>query len=649
MLTKLMSDRAQAEYVRLQQKLMASANPPKNFLRWRSNTNDKDASVIGDISTGWGTTWSKGSPLLIPDVPCGCIEIIVPPPPPPVPVPTFRGVGQWAVDAADGSPVCGVLSTVTDASRNIYVLGYYTNSITIYNYLQVEDGIIVESPYGILNSLNPSNNLFLIKYTPNGSVVWATSINALAATDGSYSNQTDAGNFLVIDSRGFLTVTFLIPQSPTTKTINIYNAGISVAGQIQTTLYGSLSLSTTQISFGLTQFDASGMVQWMTTASAGSPYAICTDVLRNINVCGTTTSNILFNTIGTVNPLNQEISVTPVFTLVGGSSQTGFLVKYDSSGTVKWAANQLSNPGRDIFPYSLVADRYTNLYMLGSFTNNILFNTYRRVQGGVVQTFPFGTMRSLLNAESTDIFLVKYTSIGVCDWATGLLGVAGNRVNRGLALTIDASQSLCVAGSFNSYPLLLNDASDSIFQTVRLTPFANLYSYASTGANSAIFLAKYNTDGKAIWATSMISLSTGVAADFARSLVTDLSNNIYLACTYSAPLTLNNYISVFNSTIQTTPYGILQTVTGSTALVAYSSIGRVLWAASQSGTSPLAHGITIDGSNNLILVGERTAPLTVQNFEQTQTDLPSTIQETPFGILNRVGSAYGFIAKYSSR
>jgi hypothetical protein len=255
-------------------------------------------------------------------------------------------------------------------------------------------------------------------------------------------------------------------------------------------------------------------------------------------------------------------------------------------------------------------------------------------------------MTSLANAESLDIFLTKYTTIGICDWATGLLGMAGNRTNKGLAITIDASQTLCLTGSFDSYPLQINDASSATFQTVHLTPFANLYSYASTGTHSAIFLAKYTIDGKAVWATSMISQSIAQA----RSLITDSSNNIYLACTYDIPLTLNSYNSVYNSAIQTTPYGILSTSTGSTAIVAYSPQGLVQWAASQSGTSPIAHGVAIDGSNNLILVGQRNIyALQIQNFVQTQTELPGTIQETLFGILpGSVTSPYAFVAKYRS-
>ena len=398
----------------------------------------------------------------------------------------------------------------------------------------------------------------------------------------------------------------------------------NVAGRINPggALYGYINQAGTG-GFGVVQYEGTtGSVRWATQAPTGIPFSICSNSIGDTMLCGTTNGNLqLFSATGTL--ASSQVVTTLYGTLTGSGSGSGFLIQYDSSGIVQWATNQL---GQDIVPYSLATDRHANTYVTGRFTNSIQFNNYIRLTSGSVVTLPFGTMTG---PGSTDTFLVKYRVNGLCDWATGLLG----SISSGLAITVDSSTNLCLTGTFNS-PLQLNDASSSPFQTVNLTPFANLYSY---DASAATFLARYTDEGKALWATTQ----TGVAP----SLVTDLSNNIYVACTYAPSLILNSYTSVYNSAIQTSRYGILQT--GSSAIAAYSPQGRVLWTASQGSTS-VAHGIAIDPSQQLLLVGERgNQPLAVQSFTQNQTQLPLTIQQTLFGTLpGSSTNTYGFLAKY---
>jgi len=624
-LTKLISDRAQAEHVRLQQKLQALPNPPKNFLRWRSNTNDKDASVIGDVNAGWGTTWTRGNTLLVPDVPCGCVEVIVPPPPPPVPVPTFRGIAQWAVDAGESVTLdssCAAISVVTDLCGNLYVAGYYSQPMNVYSYTMEVSGTIQETIYGWLDSYSYPYSLFLIKYNSSGTVLSAASIIGVDPTPFAI-----AGTYLTIDAFDCITVCFrlanhvyypIFPSLTPSQNVPYSNA----AGRINpgAAIYGYINQAGTG-GFGVVQYEGStGSVRWATQAPTGIPFSICSNSIGDTMLCGTTNGNLqLFSATGT---LVSDIVVTTLYGTLTGSD-SGFLIQYDSSGIVQWAANQL---GQDVVSYSLATDRHANVYVTGRFTNSIQFNSYIRLDSGSVVTYPFGTMTG---TGSTDTFLVKYRVNGLCDWATGLLGSTSS----GLAITVDSSSNLCLTGTFTT-PLQLNDVSGVTFPNVNLTPFANLY---STDASAATFLARYTDEGKAVWATTQTGAST--------SLVTDQSNNVYLACTYAPSLILNNYTSVYNSTIQTSRYGILQT--GTSAIAAYSSQGRVLWAASQ-GTTSVAHGIAIDPSQQLLLVGERgNQPLTVQSFTQIQTQLPLTIQQTLFGTLPGSSSnTYGFLAKY---
>uniref|UniRef100_A0A6C0JZK8 Uncharacterized protein n=1 Tax=viral metagenome TaxID=1070528 RepID=A0A6C0JZK8_9ZZZZ len=620
-LTKLISDRTQAEHVRLQQKLMALPNPPKNFLRWNSNTNDKDASVIGDVMAGWGTTWTRGNTIMIPEVPCGCIEINVPFVPP-VPIPTFYGLAQWATDVMENDNLCEIQSVVADLSGNVYVLGYVqspTIYIPFYSYVGVS-GDIEEISYGTLpEEVSGTSYSPLVKYDSEGTVLWATCLtNTGSPLDGS------GGTRLAIDLSGNLNLVL-----PLQGTARLYDFVLSPppGGEIQLSSYGTVPYAANR--YVLAQYSPNGTVRWCTYADNCTPLGICTDIIGQIAICGSVPA--------ASNPSFYNAPATLYGSIASSSSSNGFVIQYNRNGQVQWAANQ-SSPSL-MRCNAIAPDRYGNLYVSGICQDAVTLNSFNRVQSTVIQQFTFGTLPV---TGATTAILFEYNSFGACQWATTL---GSNCFPRAIAVDISSS-SMYVTANFTTVPFTLNDASDVVTDSVnprdiRVIPFAQVV------AGTGILLARYSPAGKCQWATTLVSADSRAIAT---TIATDLCGNLYMGGQYGSPLTVQRYSGLLNQRLLLQPYGTFST-RNSTFLAGYTANGTVLWALSDGSGSCVLNGLAVDSSmNRLYCVGGRArVPFQVNSFQQIQTDLPATIQQTPFGILANDTNFYGFLASYTTR
>jgi hypothetical protein len=612
MLTKLISDRTQAEHVRLQQKLMASPNPPKNFLRWNSNTNDKDASVIGDITNGWGTTWTRGNTLLVPDVPCGCIEVIVPYIPP-VPIPTFYGLAQWATDGLSATTVCEIQDVATDASDCIYVIGYTESieQIPFYNYRGVGlDGTIQESIYGILPEVVTGTSVSpLVKYDSSGTVLWATCITNCGNLFSGYGRKS-----LAIDPSGNLNIALAVND---TATLYTFTGDPSVpGGEIQLSAYGTVSASNNR--YMLAQYTANGTINWVTYANNCIPCGICTDPIGRISVCGSVSS--------ATNPTFYSAPSTLYGTIDCSNSANGFIAHYTNNGQVQWSATQ-SSP-TSMICRGIAADSRGNLYVAGRCTDAVTPNSFFRVQSSVIEQVPFGT---LTTSSVPTTVLCEYRSNGACQWTTRI----GSATTHGI--TVNGS-SIYVTSNFTNVPFTIYDVSDCVSRVIRDTSFAQV----TTGAG--ILVTQYSTLGKCRWATTLVSADLNVTV--ASAIATDSSGTLYIGGKYESPLTINAYTGIQNQQLLVQPYGSFDT-SNATFIAAYTSSGRVQWATSDGSANCFANGLATDSSQNLYFVGGRShVPFQINSFKQIQTDLPTVIQQTPFGLLANTTDTYGFLAKY---
>ncbi len=284
--------------------------------------------------------------------------------------------------------------------------------------------------------------------------------------------------------------------------------------------------------------------QWAKSAD-GSDYesetSVAVDVSGNSFVTGNfRSSTITFDTVTLTN--------------VSVGSEDMFIVKYDSSGNVLWA----KSAGGSILDRvrSVAVDSLGNSYAGGTFNSPSL---------------TFGTT-TLINASAGyDLFLVKYDPNGNVLWAKGVGGNSNEFVN---TVVTDASGNCYAAGYFYSPSLT--------FGTNTIT----------NSGSPDLFLAKYDSNGNALWAKSAIGDPSGM--EIISSITTDKSENCYATGSFN-----------YGTTVTFGTYTLTTAGNQDLFIVKYDSSGNVLWANSEGGTSyDRATSVVADNfGNNIYLAG----------------------------------------------
>jgi len=203
---------------------------------------------------------------------------------------------------------------------------------------------------------------------------------------------------------------------------------------------------------------------------------------------------------------------------------------------------------------SVCTDASGNVYMTGSFKST---------------TITFGTT-TLTNADSSDIFIVKYASNGTVLWAKR---AGGTESDEGNSVTTDASGNVYVTGYFSSPTI-----------TFGSTTLTNV----GAGFND-FFIAKYDAAGTVLWAKS----AGGDVYDYGQSVTTDASGNVYVTGTFTSPT-----IIFGTTTLSPTPSS------GGIFIAKYDAAGTVLWAKSASGYGEeYGQSVATDASGNVYVTG----------------------------------------------
>jgi hypothetical protein len=309
----------------------------------------------------------------------------------------------WA-KSAGGTDVDYGRSVTTDASGNVYVMGYfYSPTITFGTTTLTNAGTTGYS------------DMFIAKYDAAGNVLWAKSAVGIDSDRG-YSVTTDAsGNVYVTGSFDSPTITFGTTTLTNAGYTDIfiakydaagnvlwakseggtsYDEGYSVAtdasGNVYVTGYfiSSITFGTTTLSNAgeedmfIAKYDAAGTVLWAKSEGGTSNdyfRSVSTDASGNVYVTGYFYSPTI--TFGTT-------------TLTNAGGFDIFIAKYDAAGNVLWAKS--AGGTDDDLGYSVTTDASGNVYVTGSFDS---------------PTITFGTT-TLTNAGSVDMFIAKYDGTG---------------------------------------------------------------------------------------------------------------------------------------------------------------------------------------------------------------------------------------------
>jgi hypothetical protein len=296
-------------------------------------------------------------------------------------------------------------SIAVDAGGNVYVTGKFESDTLTF-------GPITLRKVGRVN-------IFLVKYDPNGQVLWAKSAGT------SEEGKSPVSHITTVDASG-----------------NVYLAG---SFSSSTLTFGSTTLRNAgESDIFLVKYDPNGQVLWAKSVGGEGdeePRGIAVDAQGNIYVTGYFGSSNL--TIGSTTLGNARG--------IWGHPFDIFVMKYGPDGQVVWAKSiggWGDEGGEDI-----TVDASGNIYVTGTFwSDSLIFgSTILRFGTNVWgrATITVGDTRYIFVGA---IFVVKYNPNGEVVWAKGISG--GELYSRGIA--VDARGNVYVIGQCGKESLTLD-------------------------------------------------------------------------------------------------------------------------------------------------------------------------------------------------
>jgi len=565
------------------------------------------------------------------------------------------GTVLWATRIA-GTGNDSTAAVATDSFGNVFVTGYYSAALTLYNANAVSGATLTitggydcfvakySSTGYIVGGTPASSNIVVdLTYTGttlspyvNGSNQTALTATTVAATgfyvggpsnyfNGSVSELLIYNNTLTTNQRsaveGYLASKWGVKSSlPNTHPFYVtpaFNRAFSPTDVPTCALWldaadNSTMNSTTTVT---TWNDKSGLSNTMTGTATwtgsnmtfnGSTQAFSnTSVVfpyTNFSMFGVysnTTApaasaymNVMYATGGY--PMIGTYDVNKFVTARGVIGNTGAL-----SGQVGWAAQIAGTTTSGEIGYGIATDSSGNVFVTGEYGAALtLYNT----GGGTGATLPF--------TGGADCFVAKYSSAGAVVWATR---IAGSGYDDGYGIATDSSGNVFVTGYYQVSLTLYNTGG---------TAGASL----TSAGGYECFVAKYSSGGAVSWAAQI----AGAGNDFGNAIATDSSGNVFVTGYYGAALTLYNTGGGTGATLAYTG--------GTDCFVAkYSSAGAVVWATRIVSTlADIGYGIATDSSGNVFVTGQYQAAVTLYN---TGGGTGATLTSAGYDC---------FVAKYSS-
>ncbi len=321
------------------------------------------------------------------------------------------GNALWALSLQNMGGTSGQECTAIaiDNEGYIYCSGNFYNDSLLIHYKHnnsISDTIIPNSGNGVQNN---NADIFLIKYTADGDLVWANKYGGADVTESSSCMAIDANN-------------------------NILIGGYMMSG---TAILGIDSLTSKGKTDGIImKLDPNGNVLWANQVGSTNEdriYAVKAN--NNIYLTGYFTADL---SCGKDTLTNNN------------SSQDIFLIKLDSLGSIIWAKSFAGNG--DDYPFELSLDNNNEGILLSG-----LYLSSSIVIGN-------DTLQNNGSYGTRDIFLAKIDSIGNEKWA---VPIGGNDYEDLPSIAYGSGQHFYLTGSFNSQSMVLGSNtlvnSNSIF------------------------------------------------------------------------------------------------------------------------------------------------------------------------------------------
>jgi|JI9StandDraft_1071089.scaffolds.fasta_scaffold10786_5 hypothetical protein len=249
--------------------------------------------------------------------------------------------------------------------------------------------------------------------------------------------------------------------------------------------------------------------------------------------------------------------------LVSSGGDDAFVAKYSNAGVYQWAI-KIGSAGNETAE-GVSVDASGDVYVSGGFFNTIDFN-------------PGAGVNNLVSSGSDDIFVAKYSSAGVYQWAIKI-GGTGSDVSRSCAY--DATGNVYVTGRLGSANADFDPGAGSAL--------------LSTAGNDDIFLAKYSSAAGAYQWAFRVGAGNG---DSGEGVSTDGSGTAFLTGFFQSTADFNpgagtnNLISAGNDDIY---------------VASYTSAGAYSWAFRIGGTNQ-------DQGRNVVYSSIGTGALAVTGY-----------------------------------
>jgi hypothetical protein len=297
-----------------------------------------------------------------------------------------NGTFIWA-KAIGGASHDGVKDILVDISGNIYVTGFYSDTVDF-------------DPNSGVTHLSSSGgaDIFVQKLDEFGNLLWAKSIGG---TEGDYSHS------IAIDSFGSLCLVGIFKDTVDFDP----NAGMM-----------NLSSSGGYDSFIL-RLDSSGDFIWAKSIGGSLDevaYSVGTDMSNNLYISGDFKGTVDFD------PNSGS------FNLTANGGYDYFIQKLDQNGDLSWA-KAVGGSGADGC-YAADVDSSGNIYLTGKFNDMVDFD-------------PNAGVTNMTSSGFDDIFIEKIDANGDFIWVKTMGG--SNSLDVGRGITSDLFGNIYLTGSFN--------------------------------------------------------------------------------------------------------------------------------------------------------------------------------------------------------
>jgi len=298
---------------------------------------------------------------------------------------------------SDYDPQCFIDN---DIDGNVILTGNFSEgNLNVWNPLNTAL-VVPDATLAISEDSYGNDNIFIIKFDPNGSVIWCTKVAADDDDVTHVNTITDSEDNIYCTFRSRDNRTYLFDTTNTTSPVKTINAKEGNRGLL------------------LVKYNKDGVLVWSTIVDGySSKYDPCV-VIDNRYIKGSENSNIYlvgeyYGNINFYNSNNESyIAYTLPYDVINDSSH-GFISCFDQDGKFSWATRALSSATNDedyayVFNLAVAADKDGHVYLMGCYEYQL--NIYDAQNNDK----PVATLTKA-NSETyqADIFIIKYNRYGL--------------------------------------------------------------------------------------------------------------------------------------------------------------------------------------------------------------------------------------------